>query len=303
MAASPFNLKTRYHARSISFPSRSHPLTARVEEQLCRMKASESSSSSSLSSICHNLGGLKDLYDCVDDLLQLPLTQQSLARQQHESWTTGVLDGSLRLLDVCGTTRDVLLQMKESLQHLQSSIRRKRGDSGIANDVSTYTLSRKKLIKAIHKSLGDLKRTENKHTSSSSSLLGKDHDLVAMVSVLREVEEITLSTLKSLLSFLSRPAALSRSKGWSLVSKLMYNRREVAKEGEDADWCDMEEVDIALSNLIRQKPSNKDGEIVQKVRKQLETLELSIQDLEDGLGYIFGSLVKTRVSFLNVLNH
>ena len=92
------------HVRSNSLPSNTHPLVASVEEQLYRLKASEET----FSSINHRLGGLKELYERVDDLIHLPLTQQALCREQLED----VLDGSLRLLDACGTARDVLSQMR-----------------------------------------------------------------------------------------------------------------------------------------------------------------------------------------------
>ncbi|KAF9601789.1 hypothetical protein IFM89_022957 [Coptis chinensis] len=80
--------------------------------------------SASSATICHSLVGLKELYECVDDLLQLPLTQQSIGLERHEKWVDQILDGSLRLLDVCGTTRDVLSQMKQNVQDLQSSLRK-----------------------------------------------------------------------------------------------------------------------------------------------------------------------------------
>ncbi|XP_042507040.1 uncharacterized protein LOC122083344 [Macadamia integrifolia] len=158
MAPSPFHPKASRHGRSISLPSRSHPLTLQVEQQLNRVRASEATSSS----ISCNLGGLQDLYDCVADLLHLPLTQQTLALERGEKWVNEVLNGSLRLLDVCGTARDVLSQKKECVTYLQSSLRRIRGESGLANQVEAYKMSRKKVTKVISKCLGDLMRSHSK---------------------------------------------------------------------------------------------------------------------------------------------
>ncbi|KAK9944337.1 hypothetical protein M0R45_009910 [Rubus argutus] len=115
------------HTRSNSFPSRPHPLFQEVDEHLCRLRSTEATSTSS-SSISHKLYDLQDLHDCVDRLLQLPLTQQSLAQEKHEKWASEILDGSVRLLDVCNSAKDALVQIKESMQDLQSIIRRKRGD-------------------------------------------------------------------------------------------------------------------------------------------------------------------------------
>ena len=109
MALSPLNPKAYYHARSISLPSRAHPLIPEFDELFHRLRASEATSSSSLSSsISHKLCGLRDLHDGVDNLLLLPFTQQTLAQSCHEQWVDELLDGSLRLLDICGMAKDAM---------------------------------------------------------------------------------------------------------------------------------------------------------------------------------------------------
>ncbi|KAK6939247.1 Protein BPS1, chloroplastic, partial [Dillenia turbinata] len=125
--------KMSCHTRSISLPSRSHPLTATLEDHLCRLRVSKASSSSS---ICCRLNDLKDLYGHIEDLLQLPQTQQSLSQKRNEKWVEEVIDGSLRMLDICSTTREIFSQMKESIQELKSSLRRKRrGESSLVNEI------------------------------------------------------------------------------------------------------------------------------------------------------------------------
>ena len=279
MAASTANQKNIHHARSTSLPT--HPLTLTVEEQLCRLRASEATSSSS--SISHSLAGLKELYACVDDLLQMQFNQQALS---HD----GVLDGSLGLLDICSTSREILLQMKQSTQDLQSSFRRRRGDLNLTNEISAYMTSRKKTNKVICKCLGDIKRMNNK---CFLPLLEKDQDIVAMVSVLREVEATTLVVFESILSFLSTPKGQSMQSSWSLVSKFLHTK-QVSCGGE------IEKVDAGLSTLISHKQYN--AEDVKNAQKPLEALEMSFQDLEDGLECVFRCLIKTRVSLLNILN-
>ncbi|XP_021807858.1 uncharacterized protein LOC110751664 [Prunus avium] len=105
-----------FHTLSNSFPSRPHPIIQEVDEHLCRLRSSEAASTSS-SSICHKLSALQDLHDCVDKLLLLPLTQQALAKEQNKKWTNELLDGSLRLLDVCSSAKDAILQTKECTIH------------------------------------------------------------------------------------------------------------------------------------------------------------------------------------------
>ncbi|KAJ4965305.1 hypothetical protein NE237_017154 [Protea cynaroides] len=268
MAPSPFHPKASRHARSISLPSRSHPLTLQVEEHLHSLRASEATSSSLAS---------------VNDLLHLPLTQQTLAQEQGEDW-----------LD-----EDVLLQMKECVADLQSSLRRIRGESCLGNEIEAYTLSRKKVTRGINKCLGDLRKLKKQHTFSS--LLDKNHDIVAMVSVLREVESITLSIFESQLSFVSGPRAMSRPNCWSFVSKLM-NKKPVARNGIEMERCVFEKVDATLGPLLSHKTYTGLEFRHVETHKQLETLELSIQYIENGLECIFRSLIQTRVTLLSIFN-
>ncbi|KAJ7005677.1 hypothetical protein NC653_005101 [Populus alba x Populus x berolinensis] len=86
-------------------------------------------------------GLLKSLYESVDDFLQLPLTYQAISNVQHQGSVDEVLDRSLRLLEVCGATKDIFSQMKECLKDLESSILRKRGESSLAGDVEAFMIS------------------------------------------------------------------------------------------------------------------------------------------------------------------
>ncbi|KAF8377730.1 hypothetical protein HHK36_031114 [Tetracentron sinense] len=279
MTASRAIHKTPSHVCSISLPSRSHPLTASVEEQLYRLRTSEATSPSS---IRNNLGVLNDLYERVNGVLQLPLTLQAFSHERNEKWVDEMLDGSLMLLDLCGTTRDVFSQMKECVQDLESSLRRRKGgEFSLANIVGAYLISRKKVNKVIRKCFGDLKRVE-KHTFSAP--VDRDRDLVAMVSMLREVEAITLSVFESLLSFVYGPKARSKQSGWSLVSKLMQTKR-VSCEVEQANINGVHKVDVAVYGLNNSQILCKEIDVVQvqNVQKRLEALEWNIQDLEEGL--------------------
>lgn len=70
------------------------------------------------------------MIECVEDLIQLQLTQDALAHEHQQSWVNNLLDGSLRLLDVCSSVKDALLHTKECTRVLQSIRRRRRRRRG-----------------------------------------------------------------------------------------------------------------------------------------------------------------------------
>ncbi|XP_021912171.1 uncharacterized protein LOC110825933, partial [Carica papaya] len=206
------------------------------------------------------------------------------------------LDGSLRLLDACSSAKDVLLQTKECTRELQSSMRRRCGDE---TDIKKYLASRKIVKKAIQKALGNLKGVEKK---CSISPINKDHEALAVVSMLREVEAVTAAALKSLLSLISGSNLQKKKSGWSLVSKVMHHRRVASEEvlGNDKFM----QADGALESLYGHKESRRDKHMfLENVQNQLKDLEQYIQELEDGLECLYRRLIKTRVSFLNIFNH
>ncbi|MBA0726026.1 hypothetical protein Golax_001878 [Gossypium laxum] len=84
-----------------------------------------------------------DLHECVDVLLQFPLTQQALAQEKQREMFEELLDGSLMLLDVCTTAKYALLQTKEYTKELQSILHGRRGAEGLANEFRKYLTSRK----------------------------------------------------------------------------------------------------------------------------------------------------------------
>ncbi|CAN1770814.1 hypothetical protein LINPERHAP1_LOCUS11711 [Linum perenne] len=270
---------TSFHARSNSLPSdRQHPLVSELDDQVCRLRQSEATTSSS--SIYHKLNSLQDLYDCVDQLLQLPLTQQTIVQKSFSE----LLDGSLRLLDLCSTAKDALSQIKESVFELQSAIRRRQG--GLEGETRRYLNSRKIVKKAIHKVL---KGMESRTKSNSSAT---DSEVVTM---LREAEAVSVSVLEGLLAFIS--ASKSKSTSWSIVSKLKRvtdeaNTNEFAKKTTvAASGNEFAEVDACLK-------TNKSSE---ELQAHLKNLQPCIQDLEEGVESLFRCLIKTRSSILNIL--
>ncbi|KAI4327812.1 hypothetical protein L6164_020230 [Bauhinia variegata] len=286
--------------RSISLPTRVHPSSQRVEALLKHLKHHGAQSVSithyfAAEAIQNDLLVLAELNNCMEELLQSSQTQQALLHYQNGKLVEDALCGSVTLLDACGSARDLLLVLKEHTQTLMSALRRRRGDSSIESSISAYVSFRMKAKKEIAKQLGALKRMESK--VNSFSLLGQDQNLLFVDRVLREASTITISILRSLLLFLSMPGL--KTKGSSLITKLIPTRlisseKEQKISGEVALMCSL------LGKLIR----NNDGRVeIEGAQRGLETLNASFDGLEGGLDSIFRSLVKNRVTFLNMMTH
>ncbi|CAI0407784.1 unnamed protein product [Linum tenue] len=245
-----------FHARSNSLPARSHPLVSEIDEQVCRLRSS--------SSIGHTLNSLQVVYDCVDQLFQLPTTQQALINDQK--CFNELLDESLRILDLCNTGKDALSQMKESVAELQSAIRRRQG--GVEGETRRYLKSRKTVIKAIQKVL---KAMENKKSTSSNN----------------EAESAVVEVLECLLAFISQTS--SKPSSWSLFKRVAAASRVAAAASSENEFA---EVDASLK-------MNKSSEEIQLCLKNLQPC---IQDLEEGVESLFRRLIKTRASILNIHN-
>ncbi|KAK4275238.1 hypothetical protein QN277_018355 [Acacia crassicarpa] len=172
MAAIQSNSNISYHMRSNSFSTAPYPLVSQFEEHLNRLKSSASASSSS--SLSHKLSGLQDLQDSTDKLLQLSTSQQVIAQDCSQKCVDELLDGSLRLLDICITAKDCLLQSKESVAEVQSAIRRRGAEAAFIVGAANYLASRKNVKKAIQKALRNIKGIRK-------DLIVKENDMLSMM--------------------------------------------------------------------------------------------------------------------------
>ncbi|KAJ7967098.1 hypothetical protein O6P43_011403 [Quillaja saponaria] len=227
-----------------------------------------------------------------------PSSNNPLSQESQEKWVDELLDGSLRLLDVCTAAKDSLLYTKECARELQSIIRRRRGgDMELVTEVRKYLTSRKVVRNAIRKTFANLKGIEKKCTFSTAN---KDNQTVVLINLLREVEVVTLSIFESLLSLISGSRATqSKLSSWSLVSKLMQTKRVSCTQ--EADENEYAKVDAEMQSFALQKTIKSDN--IDSLQNQLEKLESRSQDLEEGLESLFRRLIKIRVSLLNILNH
>ncbi|KAG8641208.1 hypothetical protein MANES_13G121600v8 [Manihot esculenta] len=202
------------HLRSISLPSRSHPLRVNIEEQLCKLRTSETSS------IGHKLNGLKNLFESVDDFLQLSFVQQTISNERQNQCIGDA---------------------------------KKKHRLYFTREVDAYMVSRKKLNKAISKCLRNLKKKEMHFTITTL-----DSNLENMISMLRGVQRISLVMFKSILSFISQPKVKSLPSGWFLIPKLLQSKRvsyDVETEENEVEKIDAELLilksskDISLSQI------------------------------------------------------
>ncbi|XP_073128625.1 uncharacterized protein [Henckelia pumila] len=282
---------SNFHSRSNSLPSKSHPVMDEIQDHLCRLRDSEATSAKS---ICSNLACLIKLHEEIKNLIQVPSIQQAISHDQCGTWINEILEGSLRLVDLCGFSRDVVCLTKECFQDFESSIRRNRSEAATAKDIDSYVASRKKINQMINKSIKNMKSFNQNFTP----LLEKTEDLKAIATVLKEMEVISSSVLKSILILVSGEKRRSKQRSWLLLSKLSQTSRVCDEMEQEMDGGDMLH---ALNANMLQKGMDKITK--QNVLRQLKSSEMTTQDLEEGLTSFFRSLVKTRVSLLNALSH
>ncbi|KAL2988979.1 hypothetical protein AAZX31_11G113900 [Glycine max] len=269
MAAIETNTKSSLHIRSNSLPSAPHPFTSQFEEHLHRLKDSEAALSSTSPSINYKLNALQDLHvnECVDELL----------------------DGSLRILDICCTIQDCLLQQKESMHELESAIRRRRDDTeaGLTIASGKYLASRKQVKKAIRKALGNLKGFKI-----------VDNETLIMLSILKESKVVIVSTLEFLLLFVTGSKGQPKQSKWSVISKLVQPNR-VGCDSQESDTNEFVKVDAAL------QPLSSITSFVTEVNflNHVKNLDMCIQNIEVGVERFLRQLIRIIVSLLNIFNH
>ncbi|EEF40672.1 conserved hypothetical protein [Ricinus communis] len=270
-------MATKYHTRSISLPSRFHPTTLRVKEELNKLKTWETTSTSR--SICIGLSGLEDLYEGVNDLLNMSSAHEILTHHRNEKCIDEFLDGSVKFLDICEITRDAMSQFKGQVQSLQSALRRRKGDLSIESSIVNYACFRKKMKKDAKRFIATLKQMDSKPEASMLQ-----DPALNFIQLLRQVIVTNSFIFQALLSFLA--ASKTKHSKWLIVSKLMH-KGAIACEIEN----ELQSADAALTKKT-------DFEMIQR----LDDVEICIQDIENCLERVFRRLIKTRASILNIIS-
>ncbi|XP_055804406.1 uncharacterized protein LOC129873353 [Solanum dulcamara] len=258
------------HVRSVSLPGRSHPTTQRIEEELNKLKSLEVSVAPA--AVNNGLLGLEKLYKCIDDLFNLPQTLQVLSQNLHAKWLDDLLDKSVRLLDLCGTVKELVSQCKENVRDLQSSLRRRKGDSTIDDTIERFTSFITKIKRDAKRLVSTLKQMDQQ--TAVLVLLDADQDTEVVITALKEANAVCLSTFQMLLSFLCVPLLKSKSSKWSLLSRLVTKER--------------------IAPLVLEENMSLDT--------KLKNFEAYLVSFEDGLEATFRCLIRSRSSLLNVFS-
>ncbi|GAA0144489.1 hypothetical protein LIER_04922 [Lithospermum erythrorhizon] len=286
--------------RSVSLPPRSHPATVKVEQAVNKLKTNEASGGTNSEVICNKLCGMIELYVGVEELLGLQFVRRALSQNQHDSRVDVLLKESVKFLDICSNTRDIVMKIKQAITDVQCSVRRsKTGDfTRTEANVAAYISMRKNVQKDIARFI-----TVLKHSSLVSvPLSNSDTQFSAAQKVLTEASIVTMSIFQSLLLFLSVPVMKPKPNRWSLVSKLM-NKGTLAGEDQSKKMNELENVDLALGKLTSQDSSKHlDAEKIELADKRMKELETRVQVIENGLEDVFKHLIRSRVSLLNIFS-
>ncbi|XP_028777262.1 uncharacterized protein LOC114733949 [Neltuma alba] len=283
----------KYHARSISLPSRSHPTTIKVDEELNKLKTWEVTSTPTSDSVRTGLSLLGHVYTSLDELLHMSSIQQAISQHQADHCVEELLDGSLRVLDICGITRDVLLQIKENVEALHSAVRRRKGDSSVEKSVAEYKFFTKKMKKNVKTLITDLKQMESRF--GATPLLNLDDQMASVIRVIREAILMNVSIFQSLLAFLVMP----KEAKWFVVARWMHKGTVEACEDTSEIANELKSVDSVLNSFASEGGRFEKMKIV---HTRLEALEMAIEGLENDLQIVFRRLIKTRASLLNIIS-
>ncbi|CAL8995451.1 unnamed protein product [Prunus brigantina] len=309
-----------HHTRSISLPTRSHPLISQLKDHIAHLQSWATASFSFSDWLCQGLTRLRDLHHCLDDTLRLPQTQDSLRRLRSHSasccWLDNLLDQFLRFVDVYGIFRTSVFALKQDHSAAQVALR-KRDDSQIA----LYVKARKRMAKEMMIKLvnavrcivgrpGPAAGDSNYYTTSNIV----DHELAGVMS---EVVQVTVTV--SLALFNGIAAALSSgcpttsssklnilSSRWSwmgiLFSMGLMRCKEAVEDGEDHSRIIDKVVQVNNVGVESLRNLRKKGEEEVKITlKKMQELEVSIAAIETCSETVFRSLINARVSLLNTL--
>ncbi|KAL4186747.1 hypothetical protein AMTRI_Chr09g15480 [Amborella trichopoda] len=269
--------KTTLHARSVSLPCQPHPVTAQLQDHLQKLNTWVKNCSKSVSSLTDGLTSLKGLYDCFDDLLQLPQTQGALSH--NIKWANALLEDLLKLLDSHSTFRAALLALNEQQLGVQVALRRR--DPSIRAKLGSFLRFRKKMTKEISvflPVLASIAQSTMPSTPEASSEL---------FAALRDIRTATVTVsgwLFLCLSLRQRPNSISR---------LVCSRPLEDGIGE------VDSTDDVIRDLYRCQKLEEG--LVQKALKKLVVLEDCISSLDKGSESVFRGLIQCRVLLLNVL--
>ncbi|XP_078174112.1 uncharacterized protein LOC144567807 [Carex rostrata] len=244
------------HNRSISLPTSSHPFVLKAEEELSKLKASAGSTSLTYEIILDAIKAVGCVYECINDLLCMSSYQDELSNKQQRRCIDQELEESIQLLDMCSTSRDNLDEIKYHIQNLELAIRR-----GESETIKSRVLFYNQLVKKANK---DVKKQVVRKNKSMTG------DVLAIILLMSETRDITVSLLQSVFSCLSKQAVSDKTGKLHQVSSFVQKRRIVCikKQGNEI-------LDIA-------------------------SLRVNVEKLEIGLESLFRNVIQCQVCLLNI---
>ncbi|KAJ3690844.1 hypothetical protein LUZ61_020008 [Rhynchospora tenuis] len=172
------------HTRSISLPTRCHPFLLKVEEELNKLRACVDSSSLTYEIMLDAIKAVGRVYESINILLRMSSNQNGLSHMQHRRWVEQELEESVKLLDMCSTSRDNLDTIRVHVQDLELANR--RGDLDASKTkIRDYNVILKKANRDATMQMF------NKNESPEG-------DSLAVVSLLLETRDITIAVLQSI---------------------------------------------------------------------------------------------------------
>ncbi|XP_042460592.1 uncharacterized protein LOC122044120 [Zingiber officinale] len=190
-----------FHVRSISLPSRDHPSILKTEEELRKLRSFMAQSSLTSLMIVDGLKGLGGLYECIDELLHSPSSNQHFSSQQQKKWMEVELADSIKLLELIGALRDHVQQIKDQIRDHEIALRRRGAMT--KSKIQTHILSDKKLLKNIQNCFRSLKHMDEKDAFSCTG--NEQFGPCKASNILKEVRLFTISLLQFVFNFLSLP--------------------------------------------------------------------------------------------------
>ncbi|GKB95094.1 putative 4-coumarate--CoA ligase-like 5-like protein [Tanacetum coccineum] len=232
-----------------------------------------------------SFGSLKDVHDSVNNLLRSPDIKQVLSHhKQDQKWIQQVSESSLKMLDSCGTTKDILCLVKGHIQELQSTFHRASlGET--EKKLTTYHVQRKGLRKQMLARLNSLKKLKNMTTRDGHDT-PVDDNLMVVANVLKDVRETIVILLESIMSLMSMPNPNFEPKKTIMNCSGVFTAKvKFTRVNSLSPWADC------------------DVQVLQSAIERLEAVESAMEDLEVELGCIFKRLMRTRVLLLNILTN
>ncbi|KAM0067771.1 hypothetical protein Hdeb2414_s0002g00065241 [Helianthus debilis subsp. tardiflorus] len=257
---------------TIRLPCISLSITLRIKLEINATKtvvaASKPSTASkpSAETICSDLSQLAERYKCMGDQLNSSTTQVLISSDQDKKWVEELIDVSLNLLDVCGSTWDMVTLFKEHIRDLHCALRRRKCENGIMK----YKCFRKMMKKDVEMLVARLKHVNN------MVIVSDNNQVAAVMQEVKGVIEKTVFVFESLLLYLSTQT--SKPSIWSSVVSKLIHKGKVACEDQTQE------------------------EKMQFANCRLEKQETLLDSMETGLECIFRCLIRTRVSLLNIIS-